>query len=289
MCSRRDIDTTGISTAHPNGHFYSPVVDPEELRREYPRIWPTEISNLPGIDLNDGHHEYVLTEEFGKYYGDFQYPEHGSADSELEQFYIRNSQFSWLDARALFVLLRAWRPRRLIEVGSGYSTTLIADVNHRFLSEVCEVLSIEPYPRPFLKKMQRIELLEQKVQLVPYEVFERLEAGDILFIDSSHVSKTGSDVNYLYLEILPRLKPGVRVHVHDIFFPLEYPTEWVLEENRSWNEQYLLRALLMFSNKFRVLFSSMNALVNHKKLLSAALHRPIDKLYGGCSIWFECL
>lgn len=280
---------TDIVSAYPNGHFYSPVVDADELRQEYPRIWPEAVSDLPGIDLNSAFHEQILTEFFPKYYGDFQYPEEGVADEELKSFYIRNSQFSWLDARTLFVLLRAWKPRRLIEVGSGYSTMLVSDVNDRFLSNSCKVLCVEPFPRPFLKQMQSIELVEKKVQQVPYDVFDQLEAGDILFIDSSHVAKTGSDVNFLYFEILPRLKPGVRVHVHDIFLPVEYPAPWVLEENRSWNEQYVLRALLMFSNKFRVLFGSMNALVNHKESLSAALCRPLEKLYGGGSIWLECL
>ena len=278
-----------ILTAHPNGHFYSPIVDPEELRSEIERIWPSDAPSLRGIDLNEPYHVYVLREVFSKYYADFQYPELGDPDSVLKHFYIGNSQFGWLDARLLFVLLREWRPRRLIEVGSGYSTLLISDVNTRFLSGACEVLCIEPYPRPFLKEMSSIKLLEQKVQNVPYEVFEQLEAGDILFIDSSHVSKTGSDVNHLYFEILPRLKPGVRVHVHDIFFPKDYPVEWVLNENRSWNEQYVLRALLMFSKKFRVLFGSMNAFVNHKESLGAALNRSIDEVYGGGSIWFECL
>ena len=79
-------------------------------------------------------------------------------------------------------------------------------------------------------------------------MFEKLEAGDVLFIDSSHVAKTGSDVNYLFFEVLPRLRRGVRVHVHDIFLPIEYPRDWVIDENRSWNEQYVLRALLMFSS-----------------------------------------
>ncbi|HEX7914296.1 class I SAM-dependent methyltransferase [Rudaea sp.] len=277
-----------IVPAHENGHFYSPIVNPDELRSEYEKIWPNQVPKLIGIDLNESYHEYVLREVFGKYYEDFQYPEQGDPDTALRRFYIRNSQFSWLDARALFVLLREWRPNRIIEVGSGYSTVLISDVNERFLSGACKVLSVEPYPRPFLKEMSSIELLEQKVQHVPYEVFEQLESGDILFIDSSHVSKTGSDVNYLYFEILPRLKPGVRVHVHDIFFPLDYPVQWVLEENRSWNEQYVLRALLTFSKKFRVLFGSMNAFVNHKESLGIALRRPIDALYGGGSIWLEC-
>jgi hypothetical protein len=278
-----------VIPAHKIGHFYSPIVNPDELRRDYSRIWPEIAPDILGIDFNSEFHEYVLSCLFKKYYGDFDYPEEGVEDGELKFFYIQNSQFSWLDARALFVLLRAWKPRRVIEVGSGYSTLLMADVNRRFLSDSCKILCVEPFPRPFLKQMPSIELIEKKVQHVAHEVFEQLEAGDILFIDSSHVAKTGSDVNYLYFEILPRLKPGVRVHVHDIFLPCEYPVEWVLQENRSWNEQYVLRALLMFNSRFRVLFGCMNALVNHKDSLRAALGRADDDLYGGGSLWLECL
>src|SRR5262249_1946304 len=152
------------------------------------------------------------------------------------------------------VLLRYWQPRRLIEIWSGYSTLLSADVNRRFLGGSMQLTCIEPYPREFLRRgiPGVTRLIEKKAQDVELDVFAELEAGDVLFIDSSHVSKTGSDVNRIYFEIVPRLRPGVHVHVHDIFLPDDYPREWVLGENRSWNEQYLLRALLMYSTRFRV-------------------------------------
>ena len=118
------------------------------------------------------------------------------------------------------MLLRAWRPSRIIEVGSGYSTLLIADVARRFLDGTTRITAIEPYPRPFLAKIG-VELIEARVQDVPPAVFDVLERGDVLFIDSSHVAKTCSDVNHLFFEILPRLKPGVRIHVHDVFLPAD--------------------------------------------------------------------
>jgi len=123
----------------------------------------------------------------------------------------------------------------MIEVGSGFSSLLIADVNTRFLNNSCKFQCIEPYPREFLVGGVAgvSELIVQKVQDIPPGYFETLDEGDILFIDSSHVCKTGSDVNFLYFEILPRLKPGVLIHIHDIFLPLEYPQEWVIDENRS--------------------------------------------------------
>ena len=281
-------EVTEIRSAHPNGHFYSPVVDPEELRPEADRIWPTETGEMSGMDFNDACHAYVLDRLFPEFFGDFDYAEHGPEDDQLTQFYVQNPQFSRLDARLLFVLLRAWKPARVIEVGSGYSTLLMADVNRRFLGGSTQIVAVEPYPRSFLAGLNgQIELIEKRVQDVAVETFLQLEAGDVLFIDSSHVMKTGSDVNHLYFEILPRLKPGVRVHVHDIFLPAEYPVEWVLDDNRSWNEQYLLRALLMFSARFRVLFGSKYAYLKHRQRLSAALNVSQDRCIGGASLWFE--
>ena len=116
-----------------------------------------------------------------------------------------------------------------------------------------------------------------RVQEVPLTEFEDLQSGDILFIDSSHVAKTGSDVNFLYFDVFPRLRPGVRIHIHDIFLPQDYPQEWALDENRSWNEQYVLRALLMFSSRFRVLFGSFFAFRYLPDLVSAALELGIGR------------
>lgn len=278
-----------IKTSAMNGHFYSPVVDPDEVRRDAARLWPQPPATQLGIDLNDAYHHFVLNELFPRFFNDFDYPETGSDDDALTFFYTRNSQFSWLDARSLFVLLRDWKPRRIVEVGSGYSTLLMSDINRRFFQGAASITAIEPYPRPFLKKMDDVALIEQRVQGVPFDPFEQLDAGDILFIDSSHVAKTGSDVNHLFFEVLPRLKRGVRVHIHDVFLPVEYPPAWVIDENRSWNEQYILRALLMFSSRWRVLFGSMNALVAHTDSLSRALGRPHEKLYGGGSFWIETI
>lgn len=275
-----------IRAAHSNGHFYSPVVDPAELDPE--RIWP-ENPQVLGIDFNDSAHERILREAFPRFMPEFDYPELLDESPELGEFYIRNSQFSWLDARALFVLLREWRPRRLIEVGSGFSTLLTLDVNRRFLGGECTVTCIEPYPRAFLRGLGATEarLIEDKVQNVALTEFAALEAGDILFIDSSHVAKTGSDVNFLYFEVLPRLQPGVRVHIHDIFLPHDYKREWVIDENRSWNEQYLLRALLMHNHAFRVLFGCCYADWRFPELVRAALAHPQGRSYGGGSFWIE--
>jgi hypothetical protein len=270
----------------PAGHFYSPIVDVVELRARQARIWP-EKPEVLGIDFNHAHHERVLREYFPAFYSDFAYPK--EPDGNPLTFYLDNDQFSWLDCRALFVLLRAWRPKRFIEVGSGFSTLLVADVNRRFLGGSMKISCIEPYPRDTLRlpALGLERLMTHRVQDVDLRLFGELDAGDVLFIDSSHVAKTGSDVNHLCFEVLPRLKPGVRIHFHDIFLPSDYPKPWVLDENRSWNEQYVVRALLMFSSLFRVLFGSSYAFAAHASALREALRDPGGACYGGGSLWIE--
>lgn len=274
---------------HPPGHFYSPVCDPRELAERAAELWPDQPRPCLGIEFNDASHVDILERWFPKYLDGFDYPEEGPTDDQLTHYYINNSQFGWLDARALFVFLRALRPRQVIEVGSGYSSLLMADINRRFLGGQCTIRCVEPYPRPFLQNgvPGLAEVIVERVQTVPLETFEALAAGDVLFIDSSHVAKTGSDVNYLYFEVLPRLRPGVLVHIHDIPLPTEYPKEWVLEHNRSWNEQYLLRALLMYSHAFEIVFGCHYAWLSHPALVSRALGLPAGQGYGGGSFWIR--
>lgn len=279
-------ESSQILTAHPNGHFYSPVVDPADVNAG--RVWPHE-PEIPGIDFNDAAHERLLRDVFPRWMQHYDYPEHCTEETPPTQFYTQNPAFSWLDARAYFTLLNEWRPRRLIEVGSGYSTLLAADVNRRFIDGAMDVTCIEPYPRDFLRAgvpgISR--LLTEKVQNVALHEFVALQSSDILFIDSSHVAKTDSDVNYLYFEVLPRLASGVRVHIHDIFLPHDYPRAWVMSENRSWNEQYLLRALLMHSTAFRVVFGCNYAYSRFPELVRVALAHPRGHAFGGGSFWIE--
>lgn len=269
--------------AHPLGHFYSPIVDPRSL--DTTRLWPQRVRLPEGIDFNDSSHAYLIGEVLPRFAADFDYPEEGRDDDPAQGFYVRNSQFGWLDARLLFVLLRHWQPARIVEIGSGYSTLLIDDVARRFLGGTTGVTAIEPFPRPFLHRLGNVDLLEQRVQDVDPGIFDQLQAGDVLFVDSSHVAKTGSDVNCVVFDILPRLRSGVHVHFHDIFLPCEYPKPWVLEDNRSWNEQYLIHALLMYSTRLRISFGSAYAFLRHKQALATALGLP--EAIGGSSLWIE--
>jgi hypothetical protein len=291
----------------PNGHFYSPVIDPEELRRRADEIWPRALRELPGVDL-DLAGQRALLEALRPFAADFDYPE-GTAEPGEEPAVFRdgNGVFERLDARVLFCLLRRLVPRRLLEVGSGHSSLLAADVNRRFLGGAIEITCVEPFPREFLVAAEPLaypapcafesmpaaglaafprgvrRVWSSRVQQVGLDPFLALGAGDVLFIDSSHVSKTGSDVNFLLLEVLPRLAPGVWIHLHDIFLPQEYPREWVLDEERSWNEQYLVQALLVHSRAFAVRFGSACAWHLFPELVESVFG---SRLAGG-SLWLE--
>lgn len=274
-----------VPGAYPNGHFYSPVLDPTEIAGDADRIWNDSLE-CQGIDFDPQGHRRLLVDDFPRLLEGFGYPQRRGLLAAPTEYYLENSQFSWLDARALFVLIRKFMPRRIVEVGSGFSTLLMADVKRRFLDPGCSLTCIEPYPRAFLRLPELdISLRVEQVQQTPLRVFAELEAGDVLFIDSSHVAKTGSDVNFLLFEVLPALKPGVYVHIHDVFLPGEYPHNWVVEEKRNWNEQYMVRALLMHSSAFRIIFASNYALLLFPRLVEAALSIAPGTAFCGSSLW----
>ena len=275
-----------VATAFPAGHFYSPVVDPAAIAQT--RVWPYR-PDIRGIDFNDASHVQILSELFPRFMRDYDYPPELPVTPTLTSFFDNNPNFSMLDAPALFVLLRAWKPRRIIEVGSGFTTLLMADVNRRFLGREVSISCIDPYPPAFLRHgIDGVDRqVERRVQELPLEHFADLKAGDLLFIDSSHVAKTDSDVNFLFFDVFPRLAAGVLIHLHDIFLPHDYPADWVLGENRSWNEQYLLRALLMHSSGFEVLFGCSYAFWRYPALVIAGLAHPDGAGYGGGSFWMR--
>lgn len=167
-----------------------------------------------------------------------------------------NPSYGHFDALMLYGMLREARPRRIIEVGSGFSSAAMLDLNEKVLGGGVQFTFIDPDMIRLRKLLRegdagRVTLIEKRVQEVPLETFATLGANDVLFIDSSHVSKIGSDVNRLYFDVLPVLAPGVLIHIHDVAGNLEYPREW-LEEGRAWNEQYLLRAFLMNNAAYRI-------------------------------------
>ncbi len=281
---RSTIRPDGVALWRPPGHFYSPVTDPAEIERDADRIWPDRESvELPGIDLRiDAQVENL--QQLAAYHDDL--PPYGPEPIPGYRFRTENNMFGLADAAQLYGFLRLRRPRRVIEVGSGYSSAAMLDTVEHFLDVRPELTFIEPYPDRLDALLtdedrRNCEILVQRAQDVPLERFTALEDGDILVIDSSHVSKTGSDVNHLYFEVLPRLAPGVLVHVHDIGYPFEYPRAWV-EQGRSWNEAYLLRAFLTFNPNFEIVLWN-GCLRAHRPEVFAS----VPKLLGGSQIWLR--
>lgn len=278
----------GRTPFFPPGHFYSPDIDPDAIRADAARLWPTHAPALPGIALDDAAHARFIDDALTPHLAAFaQLLSRQTPDDPLH-FPSGNDQFSPIDAFVLFGSLLQHAPRRIVEVGSGYSTLLMRAVNRTHFDGRIAIDCVEPYPRAFLQHPDiGVTLHTQPVQSAPMALFSALEAGDLLFIDSSHVAKTGSDVNHLFFEILPRLADGVIVHVHDIFLPFDYPRDWVIEGRRSWNEQYLLRALLMDSRRWHVLFGvahATHAFPDRFAAIASTLALPHS---GGSSFWIR--
>lgn len=268
------------------GHFYSPLCDRGEILSLEEIIWPKErLANDLGIAYNIPEQLRMLA-SFLPFTQDVTF----SIDSGTlpSRYYYRNDQFPCLDAEVLFCFLRHLRPKTVIEVGSGFSSLIMAEVNVRFFESRSRIICIEPFPRQFL--LDGIpgisDLYVEKLQFISPLFFEKLGAGDLLFIDSSHVSKTGSDVNHLFFEILPRLQSGVYIHIHDIFLPDDYPKKWVVEDGRSWNEQYLVKAFLQFNTRFEIIWGSYLMATRYTKETSKVFPRYLD-LGGGGSLWIR--
>jgi len=237
-------------------HFYKPIPDTQSLPET---LW-THPSDLAGVEMNETTQLELLREYIPKFRDEYeQLPT--SSPGKDRGFYVNNTLFGGVDALVAYCMVRHFKPRTIIEVGSGFSSLVLGQAAER--NKRAGLICIEPFPREFLREgfPGLRSLIEKKVQDIELEFFSQLESDDILFIDSSHTVKIGSDVNYLFLEVLPRLRPGVIVHVHDIFLPFEYRRDWVLDELRFWSEQYLLQAFLAFNSEFEVLMA--NSYLNH--------------------------
>lgn len=241
----------------PPGHYYSPIPDQEELSKDQARIFMQNQRELTGVDLKPNLMLETLA-SFQPYYADFPFSEDPNPKF---RFYLDNQVYSRGDAVVLYSMMRSLKPQQIIEVGSGMSTCLMLDVNEIFFDNQISIKSIDPYPERAKKLLRPGDLMlfdfkTQRLQDVNTGVFSELHANDIVFIDSTHVSKCGSDVNYIFFEILPILKAGVFVHFHDTFYPFEYPKQWLLEIGAAWNECYMLRAFLQYNLEFEVVFFS---------------------------------
>lgn len=233
---------------HPPGHYYSPIPSFSDLARRAERIWGPPPAEIPGVDLNlEG--QLALLSELARYSS--EQPFSDSPQGGL-RYHFDNNMYGTADGIVLYTMLRHLQPRRVIEIGSGYTSALMLDT----LGADVELTFIDPEPQRLRSLFQpgdeaRATVIPRLVQDVEREMFTSLQAGDLLFVDSSHVTKIGSDVNLIVFELLPRIAAGVYVHVHDAFYPFEYPRSWV-DQRWAWNELYLVRAFLEYNRSFEV-------------------------------------
>lgn len=235
------------------GHFYSPIVNVGDIKEAY--ISRKIPESLPGIDIDDDS----MVQLWNNLLPYLQQIPFGDEKSKNLKYHFNNPAFSYGDGSILYAMLRHFKPKRYVEIGSGFSSGCAVDTNALYFDDKISMSFIEPYPK-LLKQVlgesgtAKVKIHSVNVQQADLEIFKQLECGDILFIDSTHVLKTGSDVCYELFDVLPVLKPGVIIHFHDIFWPFEYGKKWVIEQNRSWNEIYGLRAFLMHNNSFKIIF-----------------------------------
>jgi hypothetical protein len=263
--------------------YYSPVPDLSLLPDD---IWERR-STMGGVELQVDRAMSLVETELAPFISELEIP----ADGPLPpgQFFLHNENYEAVDAELLYGMVRARKPRRVLELGSGYSTLLIGSASRRNIEEgrEAEHLAFDPFPRaqifgdapPPPTRFEPMPATE-----VPLDTFRDLEAGDFLFVDTTHTVKLGSDVNYLVLDVLPVLAPGVIVHFHDVFLPWEYPRTWFEDMRYYWAEQYLLQAFLAFNDAFEVLLPANAVAREHPDRLAAAIPSFSPKVTPG-ALW----
>ena len=253
VLSEEFIQRTKNAEFFPPGHYYSaiPSLDDRQAFLNSTQL----VKEIPGVYLNVDA-QFELLQRFKNYYDECPFRDYKSGS--LRYYYV-NPSYSYTDALTLYSIIREFKPSRMIEIGSGFSSCVMLDTSELFFGDHIDFTFIEPYPELLhsliKEKDKKHAILPLKLQDVDSNIFRSLEANDILFVDSTHVSKLGSDVNRIMFEILPNLKNGVLIHFHDIFWPFEYPMDWI-RKGMSWNEAYLLRAFLEFNENFEILFFS---------------------------------
>lgn len=272
-------------------HFYSPIPDLKDLEER--RVWEAK-SSLAGIDFG-ADRQVILLNELGQKYGEeCNWPVLPTADPY--DFYLDNQSFNYGCAASTHAMFREFKPKRVIEIGSGMSSLVICkaiELNRLDGSGSAEYSIADPYPREIIKKgLPGVsELIARPVEHVKPEFFDRLKENDVLFIDSGHSVRIGGDVNFLYLEVLPRLAPGVIVHIHDISLPYEYPKAYATSEvfRQFWTEQYLLQSFLCYNDEFEVLLAMNYLMTDHFDtfkqafaLYDSGIHRA-----GSGSFWMR--
>ncbi len=238
-------------------HYYEPLFDHRALEKPL-----SDDRVLPGLDL-DERGQLALLDRLDRA-DELRALQLDQPSADPLRFRFHNGHFESGDAEFLYQFLRATRPARVIEIGCGNSTRiakLALDANRAETGQHVSHVCIEPYEMPWLEDIG-VQVIRQKVEDCDLDWANELQAGDLLFIDSSHVIRPQGDVLHEYLRILPLLRSGVNVHVHDIFTPRDYPAEWVVDQVRFWNEQYLMEALLSNSTRYEIV-AGLNYLQHH--------------------------
>lgn len=250
-------------------HYYSPIPDEADFP---PGFWD-QTSALAGIDMNDEVSLELLRAALPAYVEEFRkrFPVHPPENGK--GFWLLNSVYMAVDAHVYYSFIRHFKPRQIVEIGSGQSTVLAvaaAAANRDHDGAPCRITAVEPYPaRNIDEVLADITLIQKPLQAVDLALFDQLEAGDILFIDSTHVLREGNDVQLEYLDILPRLKPGVLVHVHDISLPRRYPKVY-FDQQLYWNEQYLLQAYLIHNSRMEVIWPGNYLMLKYPDIMGKA-------------------
>jgi hypothetical protein len=284
-CRRRHQE--GVASFLPAGHVLSPICDPEALAGRYhdPALAPAN-ALIPGIRLQ-AERQFKLWELWRPMLESLPFPDE---QTEGWRHFHQNPYLGGGDATVLHCMLRWLRPRRYVEVGPGHGAACALDTIERFLDRRVEATFLFPdlHPVRLLLRDDDQNWTTQRavdVRDVEPEFWDSLEPGDVLFIDTGHVAKTGSDLLAILFEILPRLQSGVVVQFRHIFFPFEYPRHWVLDENRSWNELYILRAFLTGNPDWEILFFNNQFRAMAPGLIASTC--PVFSWQGGGSLWLR--
>jgi predicted O-methyltransferase YrrM len=283
VAARLDRNLAGV-TCFPPGSYYSTLLDIETLKREPAAFVGSSARAWEGIDLREEAQGARLDAWLASPSG---LPLSDQPDGKW-RYFAKNHYFVFADGFALTQMIAEHRPCRIIEVGAGFSSAAILDAREH-LALNAELTLIEPYPdrlETLLLPADRsaVKLLKQPVQSVPDETFFTLESGDFLFIDSSHVAKVGSDLADIFSRVLPRLRPGVFVHFHDIFYPGPYPEVW-LRQGRAWNEVLFLQTFLRFNAAFQVEWFNPFAAARFRERFVGPCPRFL--MNSGGSIWLR--
>ncbi|MBO0949977.1 class I SAM-dependent methyltransferase [Fibrella forsythiae] len=277
----------GLLLSPPPGHYYSPIVDKVDMRRRADELFAPPARTVAGIDLNEVG-QLSLLSEFEAFYPEIPFK---TTKQPGYRYYYDNKFYCESDGIFLYSIIRKFQPKRIIEVGSGFSSACMLDTLDSLGRTDVSLTFIEPYPDRLKANMRpadfdRCTIIETGIQAVDAALFSTLQTNDILFIDSTHVSKTGSDVNRVIFEILPSLPSGVLIHFHDIFYPFEYPRDWVLNSKGfGWNEAYILRAFLSHNPDFEIV--AFNTFLEEFHAQRFEAHMPLCMENKGGSIWIR--